>query len=59
MSIHKALWRLVGLFLRVGFDCSSLKPAENNIMRNLLFNSYSSTWPLDHDDGSCYYNDTQ
>lgn len=24
-----------------------------------LFNSYSSTWPLDHDDGSCYYTDTE
>jgi hypothetical protein len=26
----------------------SLVPAQNNITRNLLFNSYSSTWPLDH-----------
>jgi hypothetical protein len=37
----------------------SLVPAQNNITRNLLFNSYSSTWPLDHDDGSCYYTDTE
>jgi hypothetical protein len=36
----------------------SLVPAQNNITKNLLFNSYSSTWPLDHDDGSCYYYDT-
>ena len=24
----------------------SLVPAQNNITKNLLFNSYSSTWPL-------------
>jgi len=36
----------------------SLMPAMNKIYLNLLFNSYSSIWPLDHDDGSCYYEDS-
>ena len=37
----------------------SLVPAQNNITRNMLFNSYSSAWPLDHDDGSAYYTDSK
>ena len=36
----------------------SLDPAINVITRNFLINNYHSTWPIDHDDGSCYYNDT-
>ena len=36
----------------------SLDPAVNVITRNFLINNYHSTWPIDHDDGSCYYNDT-
>ena len=36
----------------------SLDPAVSNITRNFLINNYHSTWPIDHDDGSCYYNDT-
>ena len=37
---------------------ASLTPAQNNITLNFLINNYHSTWPLDHDDGSCYYYDT-
>ena len=37
---------------------ASLEPAVSIITRNFLINNYHSTWPLDHDDGSCYYNDT-
>jgi hypothetical protein len=29
----------------------SLVPAQSNITKNLFLNSYSSTWPIDHDDG--------
>ena len=36
----------------------SLDPATSTITRNFLINNYHSTWPLDHDDGSCYYEDT-
>jgi hypothetical protein len=36
----------------------SLTPAQSNITRNFIINNYHSTWPLDHDDGSCYYYDT-
>eukprot|EP00051_Salpingoeca_urceolata_P012843 m.160025 g.160025 ORF g.160025 m.160025 type:complete len:806 (+) comp17617_c0_seq1:93-2510(+) len=31
---------------------------ENQITQNLMINNYASTWPIDHDDGSCFYNDT-
>ena len=36
----------------------SLTPAESNITRNFIISNYHSTFPLDHDDGSCYYLDT-
>ena len=36
----------------------SLDPAMSTITRNFLINNYHGTWPIDHDDGSCYYNDT-
>mmetsp|Transcript_8222 Transcript_8222/g.24363 ORF Transcript_8222/g.24363 Transcript_8222/m.24363 type:complete len:587 (-) Transcript_8222:104-1864(-) len=32
--------------------------AENVITSNFMWNNYHSTWPIDHDDGSCFYNDT-
>ncbi|CAF1461879.1 unnamed protein product [Adineta ricciae] len=28
------------------------------IHHNLLFNNYRSVWPIDHDDGSCFYEDS-
>ena len=36
----------------------SVIPATTNITRNFIINSYDSTWPLDHDDGSSFYEDT-
>ena len=36
----------------------SLIQAQSNITRNFFINNYHSTWPIDHDDGSCYYYDT-
>ena len=42
-----------------GNTTASLTPAWNHITANLLFNAYSSTWPIDHDDGSSYYIDSQ
>ena len=35
----------------------SLIPATSYITRNFIINNYHSAWPLDHDDGSCYYED--
>ena len=37
---------------------SSLLPATSYITKNFIINNYHSAWPLDHDDGSCYYEDT-
>ena len=42
----------------VGSTAPSLDPAISIITRNFLINNYHSTWPIDHDDGSCNYNDT-
>ena len=36
----------------------TLTPAPSNLTRNFFINNYHSTWPIDHDDGSCYYYDT-
>ncbi|KAK8797579.1 hypothetical protein WA158_005925 [Blastocystis sp. Blastoise] len=36
----------------------SMMPQQTNITRNFIFANYHSVWPLDHDDGSCYYYDT-
>ena len=36
----------------------SLTPETSYINQNFIINNYHSTWPLDHDDGSCYYEDT-
>jgi len=35
----------------------SLIPAESYLTNNFFINNYASTWPIDHDDGSCYYTD--
>ena len=37
---------------------ASLTPAQSNLTRNFFIGNYHSTWPIDHDDGSCYYYDT-
>ena len=36
----------------------TLTPMTNVIARNLLLNNYVSVWPIDHDDGSAYYEDS-
>jgi hypothetical protein len=36
----------------------SLWQHESYIHHNTLFNNYRSVWPLDHDDGSCFYEDS-
>ena len=36
----------------------SLMPAMSYIHHNFVISSYHSIWPLDHDDGSCYWIDT-
>ena len=41
----------------IGSGSPSLHPAENYITNNFFITNYHSTWPIDHDDGSCYYTD--
>lgn len=36
----------------------SLTPAQSNITRNFFICNYHAIYPLDHDDGSCCYQDT-
>ena len=36
----------------------SLWQHESYIHHNALFNNYRSVWPIDHDDGSCFYEDS-
>ncbi|CAF4968551.1 unnamed protein product [Rotaria sp. Silwood1] len=36
----------------------SLRQRNSYIHHNVLFNNYRSVWPIDHDDGSCYYEDS-
>jgi hypothetical protein len=36
----------------------SLRQHESYIHHNTLFNNYHSLFPLDHDDGSCFYEDS-
>ena len=43
---------------RDGKGIASLIQHESSIHHNALFNSYSSFYPIDHDDGSCWYTDT-
>ena len=37
---------------------SSIIKAQSHIYKNFLINGYNSLWPIDHDDGSQFYNDT-
>jgi hypothetical protein len=36
----------------------SLWQHESYIHHNTLFNNYRTVWPIDHDDGSCFYEDS-
>ena len=36
----------------------SLTPATSYMTGNFIINNYHSAWPIDHDDGSCFYEDT-
>ena len=36
---------------------ASLIPVENYLINNFFISNYQSTWPINHDDGSCYYTD--
>ena len=35
----------------------STKPKETEALENFIIANYHAVWPLDHDDGSCYYYD--
>ena len=36
----------------------SARPLTNFVTGNLLLNNYNSLWPIDHDDGSSFYEDS-
>jgi hypothetical protein len=36
----------------------SLWQHQSYIDHNFLFTNYGSVWPIDHDDGSCFYEDS-
>ncbi len=36
----------------------SLWQHQSYIHHNLVFTNYGSVWPIDHDDGSCFYEDS-
>jgi hypothetical protein len=36
----------------------SLWQHQSYIHHNIIFNNYHSVWPIDHDDGSCFYEDS-
>lgn len=51
-------WDRQPFLTEVNNGTPSLTPAQSNLTRNYFINNYHSTWPIDHDDGSCYYYDT-
>ena len=51
-------WDRQPYLTRVRNGTPSLIQAQSNMTRNFFINGYHSTWPIDHDDGSCYYYDT-
>ena len=51
-------WDRQPYLTKVGIESSSLTPAESYITNNFFINNYHGTFPIDHDDGSCYYTDT-
>ena len=52
-------WDRQPYLTKLGSDdgSASLTPAESYLTNNFFINNYHSTWPIDHDDGSCYYTD--
>ena len=39
-------------------DPASMAPLTNRVTGNLLMNGYASTWPIDHDNGSAFWDDS-
>ena len=52
-------WDRQPYFTKVGSDgqSASLIPAESHLTSNFIISNYHTTFPIDHDDGSCYYTD--
>ena len=51
-------WDRLPYLTKVKNGTASLNPALSNLTRDFFINNYHSMWPIDHDDGSCYYLDT-
>ena len=51
-------WDRQPYLTKVKGDSPSLEPAISNLTLNFLIGNYHATFPIDHDDGSCYYYDS-
>ena len=51
-------WDRLPYLTDVKTGTASLISALSNVTRNFIINTYNSLYPIDHDDGSCYYLDT-
>ena len=51
-------WNRLPYLTKVKNGTVSLNPALSNLTRNVFINNCHPTWPIDYDDGSCYYLDT-
>eukprot|EP00111_Clytia_hemisphaerica_P003098 TCONS_00008789-protein len=53
-------WDRVPYLTRVANGSTvSLNVKENTIYNNFIINNYRSVWPIDHDDGTCFWRDTK
>ena len=46
-------------FITTSTGAASTDVLVTNMTRNFVISSYASTWPLDHDDCSCFYHDRE
>ena len=46
-------------FLTTSTGAASTDVLPTRMTSNFVISNYASTWPLDHDDGSCFYHDTR
>ena len=52
-------WDRQAFLTELNTGTPSLIPLQNNVTRNFLLDGYSASFPIDHDDGSAYYFDSE
>lgn len=50
-------WDRLPYLTKVVGKKASTEVVESQVRHNFMWNNYHSTWPIDHDDGSCFYHD--